>query len=220
MTSTSETIFKAAGWLVTIVTPFALILSAVRVMLTPAWVHIEYRMPRFPEDPYGFTLQDRMKWSLISLEYLLNDEGIEFLSDQRFDDGASIYNERELRHMEDVKVVVRGALAVWWFSLAFLVLAGLLSKWGGWGAIFRIGVLRGSWLTLGIVGVVMVFVILAFGVFFVYFHQVFFETGTWTFNFSDTLIRLFPMRFWQDAFLWIGGLTLLVSLWLISLVRH
>jgi integral membrane protein (TIGR01906 family) len=176
-------------------------------------------MPRFPEDPYGFTLEERLKWSLVSLEYLLNDEGIDFLQGQRFDDNAPIYDERELQHMEDVKGVVQGTLAVWWSSLAFLLVTGLLSKWGGWGSIFKTGLLRGGWATIGIVGAVLVFVVLAFGVFFVYFHQVFFDAGTWTFSFADTLIRLFPMRFWQDAFLWIGVLTILESLWLISLAR-
>jgi uncharacterized membrane protein len=42
-------------------------------------------------------------------------------------------------------------------------------------------------------------------VLFVGFHQLFFDPNTWTFLFSDTLIRLFPERFWQVAF---GAVTL------------
>jgi len=37
--------------------------------------------------------------------------------------------------------------------------------------------------------------------FFVGFHALFFEGDSWLFLYSDTLIRLFPLRFWQDAFL-------------------
>jgi uncharacterized membrane protein len=37
--------------------------------------------------------------------------------------------------------------------------------------------------------------------FFVGFHSLFFEGDSWLFLYSDTLIRLFPIRFWQDAFL-------------------
>ncbi len=37
--------------------------------------------------------------------------------------------------------------------------------------------------------------------FFTLFHQVFFEGDSWLFLYSDTLIRLFPIRFWQDAVL-------------------
>jgi integral membrane protein (TIGR01906 family) len=51
-------------------------------------------------------------------------------------------------------------------------------------------------------------VLIAFSVFFVYFHEVFFDTGTWVFRFSDTLIRLFPERFWRDTFIAIGLLSL------------
>jgi len=35
--------------------------------------------------------------------------------------------------------------------------------------------------------------------FFAWFHSLFFEGDTWLFEYSDTLIRLFPIRFWQDA---------------------
>ena len=50
--------------------------------------------------------------------------------------------------------------------------------------------------------------------FFAGFHSLFFEGDSWLFLFSDTLIRLFPIRFWQDAFLFAalialgGGLAL------------
>ena len=37
--------------------------------------------------------------------------------------------------------------------------------------------------------------------FFTAFHKLFFVGDSWLFLYSDTLIRLFPIRFWQDAFL-------------------
>jgi len=49
-------------------------------------------------------------------------------------------------------------------------------------------------------------------VFFVAFHEVFFDPGTWVFRYSDTLIRLFPERFWRDAFLAIAALSLVGGL--------
>jgi len=77
------------------------------LLLTPAFVQLEYRTPNFPPDSYGFTQQDRLLWSQIALEYLLNDEGINFLEDLVFEDGAQVYNARELKHMLDVKEVVQ-----------------------------------------------------------------------------------------------------------------
>ena len=47
-----------------------------------------------------------------------------------------------------------------------------------------------------------------FNSFFVAFHSLFFEGDSWLFLYSDTLIRLFPLRFWQDAFLWAAVIAL------------
>ena len=44
--------------------------------------------------------------------------------------------------------------------------------------------------------------------FFTGFHKLFFEGDSWLFFYSDTLIRLFPIRFWQDAFLFAAVIAL------------
>ena len=98
---------QVLSWLVTILVPVALVLTAVRLLLTPVFVQFEYRTPKFPPDPYGFTQQDRLYWSQIALNYLLNDQGISYLGDLRFPDGNPLYNQRELKHMADVKKVVQ-----------------------------------------------------------------------------------------------------------------
>ena len=58
----------------------------------------------------------------------------------------------------------------------------------------------------------ILFIFLSFGTLFVEFHNVFFSPGTWTFRFSDTLIRLFPERFWRDTFLVVGVISLIGGL--------
>jgi integral membrane protein (TIGR01906 family) len=195
-------------WLVAILVPIVLILTSVRLLMTPAFVQIEYRTPNFPADPYGFTQQDRLYWSQIALEYLLNDEGISFLEELEFADGLPVYNARELKHMLDVKEVLQVALIVWYVSIGGLFLLGMWAYFGRWIGAYTTGLYRGGWITTGIVAVTMVAVLIAFSVFFVFFHQIFFESGTWVFRFSDTLIRLFPQRFWRDAFIAIGLLSL------------
>ncbi len=204
-----KTLWNAYGWLVSALTPVALVLTAVRLLLTPLFIRVEYRMPGFPADPYGFTQADRLHWAEIARQYLLNDAGIEFLGDLRFENGVSVYNARELRHMADVKRVVRGALAVWWGSLALIALGGLLAWRFHRSDDLRRALARGGLWTMALLGAILVFVVAAFNAFFVAFHRVFFEGDTWLFRYSDTLIRLFPERFWQDAFLAVGGLTLL-----------
>ena len=149
-----------------------------------------------------------MKWAPYALNYLTNDADISYLANLKFDDGKSLYNERELSHMNDVKRVTQGALKVWYISLAALALLGVWAWAGGWGQAYHLGLMRGGWLmvilaiTIGLIAVVGISIDPdIFFRFFAGFHSLFFEGESWLFLFSDTLIRLFPIRFWQDAFL-------------------
>ncbi|MCS6908416.1 MAG: TIGR01906 family membrane protein [Anaerolineales bacterium] len=192
--------------LVSLLTPVLLTLTAVRLLMTPAFLQVEYNLPGFPADPYGFTKEERLYWSGIALEYLLNEAGIEFLADLRFADGTPVYNQRELRHMVDVKDVVQATLRVWYGVLVFFAGVSIFAWRSGRWAEFRVALRQGGLWTVLLLGVILLFVLVSFGVFFVAFHNVFFEPGTWVFHWSDTLIRLFPERFWRDAFLFVGGL--------------
>jgi len=134
------------------------------------------------------------------------------LGDLKFPNGASVFNAREVAHMQDVKNVVRPLLwigyAVWVLTLGLAAWA----RWGGWWAEFRGGVRRGGWAAAGLVVVIGVFAAVSFWSFFTVFHSLFFTGDSWLFLYTDTLIRLFPMRFWQDAFLFAGILDLLAGL--------
>ena len=195
-------------WLVAILVPLALIGLGMRLLLTPAFLKIEYNMPYFPPDEYGFTKEDRLHWAPYALEYLVNSADISYLGDLKFDDGNPLYNERELSHMADVKRVTRGALNVWYISLALLTLFGIWSWRGSWTQTYRQGLMRGGWLMVGLAGAVGLIVVVGMSIdpnvfmsFFIGFHALFFTGASWLFLYSDTLIRLFPLRFWQDAFL-------------------
>lgn len=196
------------SWIVAILVPVVLILTSVRLLMTPAFVNLEYRTPNFPSDPYGFTQEDRLYWSEIALDYLLNDEGISYLENLQFEDGSQVYNARELKHMVDVKNVLQAALLVWYASLISIFLLGIWAYWGAWWDEYKHGLARGGWITVLLIAVTLVGVLIAFSVLFVFFHQVFFDSGTWVFRFSDTLIRLFPERFWRDTFIAIGMLSI------------
>ncbi len=216
------------SWLTAIFVVVTLILIAVRLLIFPLFPAVEYRMPGFPDDPYGFTLEQRLEYSRLSVEYLTNDADISFLGDLRFPDGQQapptsclppadctrLFNDRELGHMLDVKNTVKAAMWILNGALVLLLGLGFWAWRGGWTAAYQRGLERGGWLTLVIIAAVLLFVILAFNVIFVLFHQVFFQAGTWTFPTSDTLIRLFPERFWQDTFLALvllaGGMGLLL----------
>jgi len=59
---------------------------------------------------------------------------------------------------------------------------------------------------------IIVGVVINFDTLFTSFHRIFFEGDTWLFSYSNSLIRLFPLRFWQDVFITIGGLSIFFSL--------
>jgi len=79
----------------------------------------------------------------------------------------------------------------------------------------RRALVRGGWITLSGITLLVILVALHWDFFFTAFHQLFFESGTWRFEYSDTLIRLFPEFFWFNAALTIGGLTVIGALFLI-----
>jgi len=194
--------------LVAILVPLALIGLGLRVLLTPMFLQIEYNMPYFPSDTYGFTKEDRLKWAPYALDYLVNSADISYLSDLTFEDGSPLYNERELSHMKDVKRVTKAALMLWYVVLAVLLGLAVWSKFGHWEPAYRQGLMRGGWLMVGLAVTIGLIVVIGIAIspdvfwnFFVGFHRLFFKGDTWLFLFSDTLIRLFPIRFWQDAFL-------------------
>jgi integral membrane protein (TIGR01906 family) len=213
-----QNVRNGLGWLVTLLVPVVLVLTAVRLLLTPAYILIEYNTPAFPADPYGFTKEERIYWARISLDYLVNDEDISFLADLRFPEGQQVppascrflddctrfYNDSELGHMQDVKEVVSAAMIVWFTSLVLLVGLGIWAWLGNWVMDYRRGLGRGGWLTAILIGSLLAFVLIAFGILFVAFHEIFFDPGTWRFYYSDSLIRLFPERFWRDTFLAVG----------------
>jgi integral membrane protein (TIGR01906 family) len=212
---------RLAGLLLTAMVPLLLILTSVRLLLTPAFVRLEYRLPGFPEDRYGFTLDDRLRWAPIAVDYLLNDAGIEFLGDLRADNGERLYNPSELGHMEDVKELTGLALSVWKGLILLGLLLGAATAIAGGARSLWNALRRGALWTLILMVALGAGIALAFSFVFVGFHQLFFDPGTWTFRYSDTLIRLFPERFWRDAFTFIalGTLAMAGILWWLARSR-
>lgn len=208
--------------MIAILVPLGLLLSAARLVLTPAYVRLEYRTPNFPADPYGFSQQDRLRYAPLALDFLLNDQDISFLGDQTFDDGSPLYNERELSHMQDVKDLTQAVLNTWLSTLLLL----LGTAWWAWRAKwlddFKNMLSNAGRATVFLIAAILVFAALSFNAFFTGFHRLFFEGDSWLFLFTDTLIRLFPLRFWRDVVLVLGGSTLLgaVVVWRIFLQKH
>jgi integral membrane protein (TIGR01906 family) len=196
------------GWVITIAIPLFLIMTAVRLLLNPLYLDYQYNRAGFPPDPYGFTVEDRLLWGKLSLDYLVNDSDISFLGDLEFDDGNPIYNQRELEHMHDVKVLVQQMLAAWWIVGIGLVSLGIWAWRANWLRFFWQSISRGGFITTALILGILLLVMVSFNALFTGFHRIFFEGNTWIFLYSDTLIRLFPLPLWQDAFIFMGVFSL------------
>lgn len=209
MNQSSILVRQLLSWFITLLIPYLLIITAVRLLLTPLFLQIEYHTPNFPADTYGLTLSDRLRWSQYAVDYLINNAGINYLGDLRFEDGTPLYNDRELSHMSDVKNLVQVLLKGWIIGLGILFLLGIWAWRGFWLDDFKLGISRGGWVTIGLIIAILIGVVVNFETLFTDFHRVFFSGNSWIFLYSDTLIRLFPIRFWQDCFIDMGALSLI-----------
>jgi integral membrane protein (TIGR01906 family) len=212
--------FSILRWVYIILVPVLLFMTSIRIFLNP-WVFVfEYHRPNFPPDSYGFSLEDRLKWSDISLQYLLNQAEPSFLADLQFPDGSPLYNAAEVSHMVDVKILIQRMIMVWYLILVVFAATGWITwRKGVWkeylGSLFW-----GGWVTLALIAAVILGVTTGFDALFTGFHRIFFTGDTWLFAYSDTLIRLFPMVFWRDAFIGVGGVSALGALILIVVFRR
>ena len=114
--------------------------------------------------------------------------------------------------MWDVKVLLQKTITAWAILGIVLLLGGIvawqLKKLKAYFALLS----RGGWATIIIILVILVGVALSFNWLFTEFHRIFFTGDTWLFLYSDTFIRLFPMEFWQIAFIAGGVLAILLGL--------
>lgn len=208
----NKTLYSIIRWLVVLAIPFLLTLGTVRLLISwnsPSYPEFEYG--RIAPDAFGFTMEERLQLAEATLEYLQRPEAagevIYLLEDLRLPGSDQpLYNAREVGHMLDVKVVADAFKSVLWL-LAIIVIGGLIillvrTETRSLGAK---AIQQGGLLTVIIVVAIMVFMGVAWGLAFTVFHNLFFSSGTWTFSYSDSLIRLFPEQFWFDfGMLWTG----------------
>ncbi|MGB9594409.1 MAG: TIGR01906 family membrane protein [Anaerolineae bacterium] len=206
---------RACQILIGVALAIALILSNVFLLATEAFIRHEYNKPSFPADEYyppgGYPLPraEREALAKLGLASVLRPDGIRLLEEARFErTGEPAFNEREIRHMRDVNVLIQKVRWVLWIAWAVLVgEAVLLLVAGERRALFR-ALWVGSAASLIAFAALGLFIAVGFNAFFTAFHRVFFEGDTWLFLYSDTLIRIYPTQFWFDVSVYLAGMTL------------
>ncbi len=202
-----KSILMIARILIVLSIPIFLLLTNLYIFMSPTFLRYEYGKADFPAAS-GFTDEERLMVADRAVTYLRSDAGIEMLGDLEGAEGP-LFRGKELVHMADVKVVTRQAfLAHGFLGLLIAFSLGVLLVLRDSQPRISTSLFQGSLLTIALLLALVALVYLNFDWFFTHFHLTFFEGDSWIFDFSDTLIRLFPTRFWFDAASLWGMLTL------------
>lgn len=192
---------RLAQFVIIIALPAFLLLTNVRLLMTTAFLRYEYSRPGFPAAA-EFSPARRMAIAQTTLAYVRGHADLDAL--QRLP-----YREKEVSHLVDVRVLTRRAFAVHWLTGGLLLLSLLfLIRSPATRPLAARSLLGGCGLTLAPLGAVALVVAVNFNGFFVKFHRLFFVGDSWLFDFSDTLIQVFPVPFWFEAALGLALLTM------------
>lgn len=203
--------------LIVLLLPLVIVIGSVQVLITDRYLAFEYSKTGFPLDRYGFDQTQRLAYASANFRFVREAQPIESLGQQQQTD-TPLYNSRELKHMQAVQNVYQAVWWIWQMALNLLLLLGFALAWRRETRPALASALRwGGLLTAGVVGLIGGLAVVAWRLWFVAFHQVFFAPGAWTFEYTDTLIRLFPARFWFDAALTSAAFSLIGGL-LVSLI--
>jgi len=128
---------------------------------------------------------------------------------------TSVFNEREILHMNDVRGLIQGIRVIQFATLAYVLVIGavaaLIWQRGGRAALSRMFLLSTA-ITIGIGVVAGVVTYLWFDQLFLLFHEISFHNNYWQLDpRTDHLIQMFPFEFWYNAMLTVTLRVVLVT---------
>lgn len=205
--------------LIVLLIPILLVLGSARLLATDAYLTFEYGKSSFAPDSYGFSPQQRFELASTNIHYVRAHLPDNTLANQTLD-GKALYNAREVSHMVDVQSVFQAILRVWQVAFVLLLFLGFILWETGEHRQFAAAIQSGGLLTSAMILTIALLAIFAWQFWFNIFHLFFFQPGSWLFSYSDTLIRLFPVKFWFDATLTISVLSIMGGLSLALIGRQ
>lgn len=196
--------------------PLLLITLSVRLVIFTPWLY-EYGFARYNIPAVtGIERAELLRAADETRRYFAGNYEPLAITVQRFGADFTLYNEREVAHMADVKAMVQGVERVQYGALAVLLLllgAGLSAQSRGYLRSYGGVLLWGGGLTFALVVLAGLGAALFFEALFLQFHLISFSNDLWILDPSrDFLIMMYPGGFFQDATLLIGGLALALAL--------
>ncbi len=190
--------------LVVITLPLFILMTSIRVFLSSIWLEFEYNYLDLPADPYGMTTFQRIEYSKGTMGFLIGRSSLEELKRTTHDDGDIFFNDREISHLIDVKILIQIMIITWVVIGVFLVgMRFAFWRWKRQKEFWR-SISTGGWVAVGLLIAIIFSVVINFDALFTKFHEIFFTGETWLFFTSDSLIRMFPMEFFANYFVAVG----------------
>ena len=224
MQTTTQVLRTIAAAIFVALVPLLLIASAVRFVINLPALY-SYGFDRYDIAAYTSIERDDLISAGAQIRaYFNNDE--EDLIIRTFVRGVlteSLYNEREIIHMRDVKALVRGVYLVQ--TLAALYIAAFTAvefaiRRKRFLPLLARCVSGGGILTLALVGVVSVGALVGFDRLFLLFHLISFSNDFWQLDpRRDYLIAMFPQGFFFDATMLIAGCVIISAALCVAIPR-
>lgn len=205
------------------------------ILLISSVEFIVYGLPNFFENEYTkYSVADSVDMELEDLLYV-TDEMMDYLKDKREDlnieamiNGSQqeFFNQREIDHMEDVKVLFLKGMSLRTICIGILIGAVILL------AVLKASLIRvlprmiqyGAGLFFGTLLLIGILISRDFTRAFTIFHELLFTNDLWILNpATDRLINIVPEPFFIDTALYIGitfGLSVLLVLFICTCLRR
>ena len=201
-----------AYWLFVCCLPLLIIATSIR------WEVSAIRLYEYGFDKYQInqvTGIDELELNRVArhlIDYFNSKEDSVQITVVKKGEAFSLFNERELVHLQDVRDLIQ---LDYWIQRGALALMGicclLLLLWmrSGWRILVK-GLFGGSLVTLGLMAVLAAWAVFGFERLFLLFHLVSFTNEYWILDPArDYLIMLFPGAFFYDAALFGFGVVIL-----------
>ncbi len=189
----TRVITKILGAIIILVIPIIMFSCNTLLFLNPIYLKWEYSKENFPESTI-FSDEERLELSENVLRYVKNMDDVSNL------ENSGLFAQREIRHLNDVRVLTKKLNLIRGISLVlFAISVFLFTLTGGENYQLVHYIFLDFLITSGTVLLILVLIFLNFDFLFLKFHEILFPQGFWTFSPQDTLIQLYPKRFWIDT---------------------
>ncbi len=192
------------------ITPLWIVGFSARIAFSEWFIDFEYSKENFPRDRWGMSDEIRKELAKLGLYAVLSDRGMEKFRNAKLPNGNRAFREKEIRHMEDVKEFLKVFFPSSYTAFIFWFGYFVLLKKSRWKFLLYSGIF-----TIGLIISVGLVTYINYEFAFAVFHDYIFGENTWRFKLKDTLLRIYPMKFWFDGTVFVISLSFLISVSLI-----